>query len=187
VNLCEVVTPPTHYRLERGIQYVYTHSCPVVVVLEDSLYVYVLGVDAERIQLVTPELSNPTYTHGVHPKRTNPNRLSVYVPPANRKMVEECREALERDGSSLSAFMLEQLAKWWDLHKPGNPQTELSRYGIDPAAGPGPGIPKSVCYHDRMGRARWIWFRQLPKDVVTVVEENGAQRYMRLSEFLAKD
>ncbi len=151
------------------------------------LYVYVVHVDASKVDMVTPELDNPTYTHGVHPKRVNPNRLSVYVPPASRKMVEEVREALERDGSSLSAFMLEHLAKWWEKHKPGNPQVDLERYGIDPAAGPGPGIPKSVCYHDRLGAAHWIWFKQLPRDAVTVVQDNGEQRYMSLATFLSKD
>lgn len=135
----------------------------------------------------TPELENPTYTHGVHPKRVNPNRLTIYVPPVSRAMVEEVRKALEVDGSSLSAFMLEHLAKWWEKHRPGNPQTELGRYGIDPFTGPGPGIPKSACYHDRKGHPHWCWFWQLPRDALTIVSENGEQRYMSLSYFLSKD
>ncbi len=42
-------------------------------------------------------------------------------------MLLEIQQALARDGSSLSAFVLELLEKWWEKHKPGNPQLTLDR------------------------------------------------------------
>jgi len=127
-----------------------------------------------------PDSENPRYTHGVHPKRQNPNAVTIYVPQVSRAMVEEARLALAADGSSLSAFLLELLGKWWEKHKPGNPQVDLDRYGIDMAEGPGPGIPGSCCYHDERGNAKWCWMWQLPRGSLAVVRKDGSQVWVPL-------
>ena len=73
---------------------------------------------------------------GVHPQALNPNRIQIYVPRDKRPWVEEAREALHRDGSSLSDFLIQLLEEWWQIHKPGNPQVSLERYDVKPGPRP---------------------------------------------------
>jgi len=71
--------------------------------------------------------ANPSLKYGVHPKPLLPNRVDLYIPAGKKEMLLEIQQALARDGSSLSAFVLELLEKWWEKHKPGNPQLTLDR------------------------------------------------------------
>jgi len=71
---------------------------------------------------------DPPITHGILPRKANPNRKEIYVPMKDLPWVEEAAAALLRDGSSLSAWTLDQLKAWWGIHKPGNPQTGIQRF-----------------------------------------------------------
>ncbi len=62
------------------------------------------------------------------------------MPEKDLFWVQEASAALERDGSSLSAWTLAQLRAWWDMHKPGNPQLGMERYVTLPEA---PIIPRA--------------------------------------------
>jgi hypothetical protein len=80
---------------------------------------------------------NPSLKYGVHPKPLLPNRVDLYVPAGKKELLLKIQQALARDGSSLSAFVMELLEKWWDDHKPGNPQTSLERYDVKAISRPG--------------------------------------------------
>lgn len=73
-------------------------------------------------------MSDPPVTHGILPRKANPTRKELYVPADDLPWVEEASAALKRDGSSLSAWTLDQLKAWWGIHKPGNPQTGMERF-----------------------------------------------------------
>lgn len=58
-------------------------------------------------------------------KGTYKDKCQIYVPPAKKKMLTEVRVMLEREGSSLSKFLVEKAEEYHRLHDPGNPQQLL--------------------------------------------------------------
>jgi hypothetical protein len=92
------------------------------------VYVYPSPLKMER---------DPPLTHGIHPKRVHPRRVELYVPEEKLELVEKVKQQLDLDGSSLSAWVLEQVENWWMQHKPGNPQTTLERYEVRISSRPG--------------------------------------------------
>jgi len=75
--------------------------------------------------------SIPPITHGIHPKPVYPNRITVYIPMVDEAWVRPALKALERDGSSFSAWTLARLHEYWEAHNPGNPQTPLEKWGSE--------------------------------------------------------
>jgi hypothetical protein len=124
---------------------------------------------------------NPTQVHSTYPTIQFPGQQKIYIPAKHRETIEEIKKALERDGSSLSSFILEQLLEWWEKHKPGNPQLSLERY--DPSSlEPGPGIPGSIYYRDRLGEWHWGWLHQLPYERLQWVDREGKAHWIIFPE-----
>jgi len=130
------------------------------------------------------EQENPSYVHGVHPKPINPNRIEIYIPAKHQATVAEIREALEKDGSSLSNFFMEKMLAWWERHKPGNPQLSLERYD-DSNPQPGPNIPGSIYYRDRQEIWHWGWLHQLPYGRLQWVDHEGKAHWVLFPEALS--
>lgn len=123
---------------------------------------------------------DPPVTHGIRPRRATPGAKNIYVPPVDRPWVEMAAATLQRDGSSLSAFVLEELRKWWEKHAPGNPQTGLERYVESAPVLPGPDVPGSINYLDRKGEEHWGWLMDLPDKGVIFVRSNGKKEFLQL-------
>lgn len=123
---------------------------------------------------------NPALKYGVHPKPLMPNRVDLYVPAGKKMMVKMIQEALARDGSSLSAFVMELLEKWWEKHAPGNPQTGLERYAENAPVLPGPDVPGSINYLNRKGEEHWGWLMDLPDRGVIFVRGDGKKEFLQL-------
>ena len=73
------------------------------------------------------ENDNPPVTHQIHP-RTPFKTLRLYIPERDVEIVKVFKNAMERDGSSASAWVLERVHEWYKGHAPGNPQTALDRF-----------------------------------------------------------
>jgi len=86
--------------------------------------------DTRRIRLDVDVA--PPITHGIHPKPVYPNRITIYIPRTDEAWVRPAVKALERDASSLSAWVLARLHEYWVAHNPGNPQTPLDKYEKTP-------------------------------------------------------
>ncbi len=74
---------------------------------------------------------DPRTLRGIHPKRTGPPSLEMYIPLSDLSMVERFKEAMKRDGSSASSWILDRIREWDKAHAPGNPQTPLERFPLD--------------------------------------------------------
>ncbi len=69
------------------------------------------------------------------------------------------QEALKRDGSSFSAWTLDQARQWWKEHKPGNPQLGLERF-----------VQEQPSRTLKPGRHVWVTFDSRGRLVDTEVE-----------------
>jgi hypothetical protein len=58
-------------------------------------------------------------------KGTYADKLQIYIPPLKKDIVNKTKELLEREGSSLSQFLLAAIEEYYRLHEPGNPQQRL--------------------------------------------------------------
>lgn len=112
-------------------------------------------------------------------KGTYDDKCQIYVPPGKKKMLQEVREMLDREGKSLSKFVIEKAEEYHRLHDPGNPQQLLDvimKLGKAYHA-PGPLCEVRDCF-------RKVWkplLRQIPhtkKQVVGMCELHGRQ-YLR--------
>lgn len=56
---------------------------------------------------------------------TNPGQFNIYVPPNKKEVVKKGKDILEREGTSLSKFIVEKIEEYVRLHEPGNPQQRL--------------------------------------------------------------
>ena len=74
---------------------------------------------------------NPRTLREIHPKKTGSPSLELYVPLSDLPMIEAFKEAMKRDGSSASAWLLDRIREWTKSHAPGNPQTPLERFPLD--------------------------------------------------------
>ena len=59
--------------------------------------------------------------------------IHMYVPIKSQDKVEEAQKILERENSSLSQFCVAKLEEYANLHREGNPQTLISRFGAEPS------------------------------------------------------
>ncbi len=123
---------------------------------------------------------NPVQVHSVYPTTQYPGQKKIYVPQNKREMLAAIEKALTDDGSSFSGFVLELLEKWWNRHKPGNPQLHLDQYDPSIEPQPGPGIPGSIHYKDRQEVWHWGWLHELPFDKLFLVKKDGKTQYVVL-------
>jgi hypothetical protein len=65
------------------------------------------------------------YTYTYIRTRTRTRKLTLYVPPQSRLLLENAKATLKREGKSISNFLFEQLESYYRLHEPGNPQQRL--------------------------------------------------------------
>lgn len=93
--------------------------------------------------------------------------------------MKEMQEALKRDGSSLSAWTLQEMRQWWDKHRPGNPQTGLERFGEVVEIPAGPGVPGSFLWRDGEGLEHWCYWQDLPHGWVIHIRKDGTREALR--------
>lgn len=56
---------------------------------------------------------------------TYKDKLQIYIPPLKKGLVDKTKKLLEKEGSSLSQFLLSKIEEYYRLHEPGNPQQRL--------------------------------------------------------------
>ena len=82
---------------------------------------------------------DPPITHRVKPKRDRfytsirlfGEKLSLNFPLEVKPIWQTFVAAIERDGSSASAYLEERVREWYRGHAPGNPQTPLEKWGSE--------------------------------------------------------
>jgi hypothetical protein len=64
----------------------------------------------------------------VQNRGTYNDKFQIYVPEDKKELVLKVKFMFEREGSSISKFIIKQLEDYYRLHEPGNPQQLLDRY-----------------------------------------------------------
>jgi len=59
-------------------------------------------------------------------KGTYEDHLTLYIPKSKKDLVRKTQKILEREGSSLSKFVLQKIEEYYRLHEQGNPQQTLT-------------------------------------------------------------
>ena len=59
-------------------------------------------------------------------KGTYKDKLTLYIPPEKKQLVQKASQILERENSSLSKFFVEKIEDYCKLHGEGNPQQTLT-------------------------------------------------------------
>jgi len=59
-------------------------------------------------------------------KGTYRDKITLYIPPEKKEIVNKASNILERENSSLSKFFIEKIEEYYRLHEKGNPQQLLS-------------------------------------------------------------
>ena len=86
-------------------------------------------------------------------KGTYRDKLTIYVPPSKRDVVEKVIKMLEAEGSSISKLLVEKIEQHWNEHNPGNSQMSMLIYtGQAKRADPfGCGMVKAIS-----NNSRWV-------------------------------
>jgi hypothetical protein len=53
------------------------------------------------------------------------SKVTLYVPVAKQRLIQDVKQVLKREGSSISRFMIDKFEEYYRLHEPGNPQQRL--------------------------------------------------------------
>jgi len=54
------------------------------------------------------------------------DKLTLYIPPEKKQLIQKASQILERENSSLSKFFVEKIEEYYRLHYEGNPQQTLT-------------------------------------------------------------
>jgi hypothetical protein len=67
-----------------------------------------------------------TYTYmRTRTRQGKSSKVTLYVPVAKQRLIQDIKQVLKREGSSISRFMIDKFEEYYRLHEPGNPQQRL--------------------------------------------------------------